>query len=113
MTKLSHALLAPLQETTSFERLLTGLGSPKTQWATEVVESQKWHLTAALLQAANRPALIIAPSELKAKAIYEDLYYFFRESCAVYPSRDMLFYAGGVKSVDITRQRLQVLEKIA
>jgi len=113
MTKLPHALLAPLQESTSFDRLLTGLkDKPKTQWATEVVESQKWHLAAALLQATNRPALVIAPSELKAKAIYEDLYYFFRESCCLYPSRDMIFYAADVKSVDITRQRLKALDKI-
>ena len=113
MIKLSHALLTPLQESPAFEKLLSGLSMPMTQWATEVVESQKWHLAAALLQATGRPALIIAPSELKAKAIYEDLYYFFRDNCTIYPSRDMLFYAADVKSVDITRQRLRAIDKIA
>jgi len=115
MKNTPHALLAPLQDSTPYINLLATLSSPtpKTGWATEVVESQKWHLSAALLQATNRPALVIAPSELKAKAIYEDLYYFFRESCSIYPSRDMIFYAADVKSVDITRQRLRVLDKIA
>ena len=112
MTKSNlHALLAPLQESKNYQRLLEGL--QKTQWATEVVDSQKWHLTAGLLQATNRPALVIAPSELRAKAIYEDMLYFFRDACCIYPSRDMLFYAADVKSVDITRQRLRVLDKIA
>jgi len=117
--KPTHALFAPLQDSQAYNRLLSGLNTfekglakPTTQWATEVVESQKWHLTAALLKATNRPALIIAPSELKAKAIYEDLLYFFRDACCLYPSRDMLFYAADVKSVDITRQRLRVLDKI-
>jgi len=113
MKTLTHALLAPMQESPVFDRLLSGLNRPITQWATEVVESQKWHLTAALLQATGNPALIIAPSELKAKTIYEDLYYFSKDNCAIYPSRDMLFYAADVKSVDITRQRLRTLDKIA
>jgi len=114
MTNLSHALLAPLKESAPFNNLIEKLSNtPKTCWVTEAVDSQKWHLTAALLQATNRPALVIASSELKAKAIYEDLYYFFRESCSIYPSRDMIFYAADVKSVDITRQRLRVLDKIA
>jgi len=113
MNNSNHALLAPLQDSAPYPTLLANLSNKNhTAWVTETVESQKWHLTAALLTATNRPALVIAPSELKAKAIYEDLYYFFRESCSIYPSRDMIFYAADVKSVDITRQRLRVLDKI-
>ncbi|MCL2571286.1 MAG: transcription-repair coupling factor [Defluviitaleaceae bacterium] len=110
---MTHGLLAPLQGSKILENLIqTYTTKPAMAWATQVVESQKWHLTAALLQSTNRPALVIASSELKAKAIYEDLYYFFKDTCSIYPSRDMLFYAADVKSVDITRQRLRVLDKL-
>jgi len=116
MTNTSHhALLSPLKTSDHFNTILEAIKlekSPTTIWASGAVESQKWHYTAGLLRELNRPALIIAPSELKAKAIYEDLYYFFRESCHIYPSRDLLFYAADVKSVDITRKRLSVIDKL-
>jgi len=110
----SHALLAPLQNHDGFNRILNALESttPATLWASGAITAQKWHMTAGLLAGRQKPALIIAPSELKAKEIYENMYYFFREDCHLYPSRDMIFYAADVKSVDITRQRLRVIDKL-
>ena len=111
----THALLTPLKNADSFNTIKDAIKTPKstpTIWASGVVETQKWHYTAGLLKELNRPALIIAPSERKAKFIYEDLYYFFRESCHIYPSRDLIFYAADVKGGEITRQRLDVLDKL-
>ena len=109
----AHALLTPLKNSDSVSTMLDAITASKcTLWASGVVESQKWHLAAGLLRELNRPALIIASSELKAKAIYEDLYYFFRDACHIYPSRDLIFYAADVKSVEITRQRINVLDKL-
>ena len=110
----NHALLEPLAGLGAYGRIMSCLENSETRtlWADGVVDAQKWHMTAGILSEKNRPALIIAPSELKAKAIYEDLYYFFREACHIYPSRDLIFFAADVKSVDITRQRLRVLERL-
>jgi len=109
-----HSLLVPLQKADYFKIVSEGLAnssqSPCTFWLNGVINAQKWHLTAGLL--CNKPALIIASSELKAKEIYQDMYYFFNNSCYLYPSRDFLFYAADVKSVDITRQRLKILDKL-
>lgn len=109
-----HALLAPLNNSAEYTKLLalltkTPLG---TYWLNGAINAQKWHMLAAILRDTRRPALVIASSELKAKEIYEDLYYFMREGCCVYPSRDLIFYAADVKSPDITRQRLRVLDKL-
>ncbi|MCL2188533.1 MAG: transcription-repair coupling factor [Defluviitaleaceae bacterium] len=116
---MSHALLTPLTELPEFSRLSDAIENRQTLWCSGVVGAQKWHLaSAALYYGTNtvpspRPALIVAPSELKAKEIFQDLSYFFRDACCYYPSRDMIFYAADVKSVDITRQRLQVVERLA
>jgi len=114
MTNSHHALLSPLENSDEFNNICDLLQNrdPRTAWVNGIVDAQKWHFAAGLLKSRNAPALIIAPSELKAKAIYEDMYYFFRESCHIYPSRDLLFYAADVKSPDITRQRLRVLDKL-
>ena len=107
-----HALLAPLLELEAFNRVREAVNNGRTAWCSGVVGSQKWHLAAGLLQETGRPALVVAPSELKAKEIYQDLSYFFRDACCYYPARDMIFYAADVKSVDITRQRLQVIDRL-
>jgi len=110
---MNHALLKPLIESDHYMHLRDSVRqTKKAVWANGVVQTAKWHLTAGLIEDLKRPALIVASSELKAKEIYEDLYYFFKERCMMYPSRDFLFYAADVKSVDITRQRIQVLDRL-
>jgi len=110
----SHALLAPLQNHEGYNRISRALSNntPQTLWVSGAVSAQKWHMAAGLLKERHRPALIVAPSELKAKEIYENMYYFFRDACHLYPSRDLIFYAADVKSVDITRQQLKVLDRL-
>ena len=109
-----HALISPLKKSIVYERIASALGrrEPSTLWINGTIAAQKWHLAAAVLLETERPALIVASSELKAKEIYEDIYYFMRENCCIYPSRDLIFYAADVKSPDITRQRLRVLDRL-
>jgi len=109
-----HALLSPLRDQESYNRIINALSNatPQTLWASGVVAAQKWHLASGVLSEQRTPTLIIAPSELKAKEIYENMYYFFRDACHFYPSRDLIFYAADVKSVDITKQRLKVLDML-
>jgi len=110
---MTHALLQVLSESAAFRRVGDVVRAGGTAWCDGVVGAQKWHLAAGLAADTARPALIIAPSELRAKEIFADMSYFFRDACCYYPARDMIFYAADVKSVDITRQRLQVVERLA
>ena len=109
-----HALLTPLEGLEGFKRVvdLVNKNRPSTTWVNGAVDAQKWHIAAGILWETKRPSLIIAPNELRAKEIYENLYFFFKEACRAYPSRDLLFYAADVKSSDITRRRLVVLDRL-
>ncbi|MCL2364691.1 MAG: transcription-repair coupling factor [Defluviitaleaceae bacterium] len=105
-------LLSPLYTSPTYAQLRDFVQRGHTAWCAGTIGAQKWHLAAGLLADTQRPALVIAPNELKAKEIFADLSYFFRDACCYYPSRDMIFYAADVRSVDITRQRLQVVERL-
>lgn len=109
-----HPLLTPLENHGGYTQLQHKLAhtSPQTLWANGPVSTQKWHLAAGLMDATPHPTVIIAPSAIKAKEIFGNMYYFFRDRVLMYPSRDLLFYAADVKSVDITRQRMQVIDKL-
>ncbi|MCL1883624.1 MAG: transcription-repair coupling factor [Defluviitaleaceae bacterium] len=110
----SNGIFSQMPVCPVFERLIKLITktSSGTFWLNNAVNAQKWHFASAVLSEARRPALIIAPSELKAKEIYEDMYYFMRENCSVYPGRDLIFYAADVKSPEITRQRLRVMDRL-
>ncbi|MDR0272323.1 MAG: transcription-repair coupling factor [Clostridiales bacterium] len=109
---MNNALFTPLKNSVVFDRVLSSIKKNNTLWVSGAVSAQKYHMTAAVLSETKRSALIIASSELKAKEIYEDMHYFMRENCSIYPSRDLIFYAADVKSPDITRQRLRVLDAL-
>jgi transcription-repair coupling factor (superfamily II helicase) len=106
-----NALLPPLDALDAFKQTRDALSARHTPvLATGVVDSQKWHLLAGLLSGKESTVLIVTASELKAKEIYEDIYYYFRETAYLYPSRDVIFYAADVKSADIARQRFKVID---
>ena len=109
-----NPLLTILSSTDSFQSLYKAAAKGFTlpALATGVSGSQKWHVAAGLIETGGRPALIVAASELKAKEIYEDLYFYFKDDICLFPSRDVIFYAADVKSVDITRQRLLALDAL-
>jgi len=104
-----HPLFSPLYSLESYQKI-DFADSPVL--ATGVTGSQKWHLAAGLIAKYNRPGLIVAHSELSAKAIYEDMQYFFPGRCRLYPSRDPLFYAADVKSTDIACKRFAILSEL-
>ncbi|MCL2420445.1 MAG: transcription-repair coupling factor [Defluviitaleaceae bacterium] len=104
-----NPLFAPLNTLESYQNLAL---TQSPILATGVTGSQKWHLAAAIMEKNNRSGLIITHSELSAKAIYEDMQYFFPDRCRLYPSRDAHFYAADVKSADITRRRFAIISEL-
>ena len=107
-----HALLAPLSELDSFEKISAQLKKnvKKTALCTGVVDSQKCHLAWALAETHKRPFVFITYSEVKAREAYEDLQFFMPGQVQYYPVRDMIFYAADVRSADIVRQRMTVID---
>ncbi len=75
------------------------------------VDSQKAHFIPDLGETFSCRCVITYKEE-QAKALYEDLSFFDRDS-VWYPSRDLLFYNADVGSNPIEKQRMEVLKKLA
>jgi len=77
---------------------------------TGVTDTQKCHVASAL--AGGGPALYITASERAAKLAFEDLRYFLGERVMYCPFKDIIFYNADVRSINITRERLAVLDAL-
>lgn len=80
--------------------------------ASGVIDTQKSHLIAGLNLEFNNSSMVIANSELKAKEIYNDLKFFMKDKVMLYPAKDVIFYWADVKSLDIIKQRFEIISKI-
>jgi len=106
-------LINALQGIDSFTNLARAINEQKTPvLATGVIDSQKCHICAGLIESFNKPALIVTHSELKAREIYDDLNFFLHDKVKFYPSKDIIFYSADLKSTDILRQRFSVIKAL-
>lgn len=80
--------------------------------ASGVIDTQKSHLIAGLNLEFNNSSMVITNSELKAKEIYNDLKFFMKDKVMLYPAKDVIFYWADVKSLDIIKQRFEIISKI-
>ncbi len=80
--------------------------------ASGVIDTQKAHLIAGLNLEFNNSSIVITNSELKAKEIYNDLKFFMKDKVMLYPAKDVIFYWADVKSLDIIKQRFEIISKI-
>lgn len=79
---------------------------------TGVIDTQKSHLIAGITKGNNQSNLIVTYSELRAKELVHDLSFFERDKVVYYPSKDIIFYSADVKSLDIIKQRFEVLSRL-
>ena len=102
-------ILSPLSSYQMLKDGITGGISPIQ--VTGVIYSQNAHLMAAVAEETNRPLLIVAENDIKARQIYENMY-FFNKNIAVFDSRDLIFYSADVHSRETDTKRLNVLKKL-
>jgi transcription-repair coupling factor (superfamily II helicase) len=106
-------LIDALKELKGFDEILNSLKEGRTPvLATGCADSQKSHLAAGLILETQKPSIIIASSELKAKEIYEDMRLFLGDLCKLYPAKDIIFYSADLKSTEIIKQRFAALKGI-
>ena len=104
--------VAPLLKLDGFKKIENDILEKNSPiLVTGVVDTQKSHIIGAISENLDRPALIITYSETRAKEIYNDMQ-FFNKNCMYYPAKDILFYSADVRSDDIVRQRLTVINEI-
>ncbi len=105
-----------LDELPSFKSMINFISSEKSEKSpilvNGVIDSQKAHLSYAVYELTKRPMLIIAPSPLKAKSIYEDMQFFIKDKVVLYPSKDIIFYSADIKSADIIKTRFEIIDRL-
>ena len=105
------AFIAPLMELAEFESVYKRRKEKKgiLQFS-GCVTSQKTHMMYAL--SGGFPYKVIAcSSESKARQIYEE-YKFLSNETYLYPAKDLLFYQADIRSKELVKQRMEVIEAI-
>lgn len=106
-----QALTAPLKELAEYEEIIKGRRSgPGIVRIAGCVNSQKTHMMYALSDGFIYK-VIACSSESKAKQIYEE-YRVLDSSVYLYPAKDMLFYQADLRSRELVKQRMEVLEAV-
>ncbi len=106
-----QALIRPLSELAEFEELYkTRKEKPGMTRVCGCVNSQKTHMMYALGDGCKYK-VIACSSESKAKRVYEE-YRFLDGETYLYPAKDLLFYQADLRSKELIKQRMQVLEAI-
>jgi len=105
-----NGLIKPLNELAGFVSLKDAINKKKTPvMAAGVMDSQKAHLAAGLSEAMGAPVLFVAASELKAKEVFSDLRFFYKNKALLFPSKDIIFYGADVRSAEILKRRFETL----
>lgn len=108
-----RGLIEPLLELPGMEEALAYIKAGKNIKVVNLVNACKIHLSYAMAQFTKSPMVMITYDELSTKQLVEDLEVLKgNESVLIYPARDILFYNADVHSMDITSQRLKVIEAL-
>ena len=106
-----QALIRPLNELAEFDELYKR--RMKEQGMMRIcgcVNSQKTHMMYAL-SGGLKYKVIACSSESKAKQVYEE-YRFLDPQTYLYPAKDLLFYQADLRSKELTRQRMEVIQAV-
>ena len=113
MTYRYKGLVEPLLGLPGMEEALAYIKAGKNIKVTNMVNACKGHLGYGLGQFTQAPMVFISYDELSTKQLAEDLEVLKgKESVLIYPARDILFYNADVHSMDITSQRLKVIDAL-
>lgn len=103
-------LLGPLVELEEFDGLSRSLKNNEVPvQLVGCMDTEKSHLISGLSAYKNK--LILAPNEVRAKELVEDLKLYDRE-VLYYPAKDFIFYSADVHGQAIVKERLKVVQKL-
>lgn len=105
-------LLKPLNDLEAFRLLKNKLDQQAGPLAANgITDEQKVHLAYALTAEKGRQKLIVTYNELQVRQLAES-FAFYEKEVWQYPAKDFIFYQADVRSQDIVRLRLAVLQKL-
>ena len=102
-----------LEGLADFEDITEGLAKGQSPVSvTGVADSVRAHLIFSVCKKAKRGAFIISSDMAHARAISDDINFFFPGRTFVFPERDLMFYDVEAAANDIKKKRLEVLETL-
>jgi len=105
-------ITAAVSENTGYSRLRDDIKNNNTPvLAAGVIDVQALHIISSLTSDLDVPAVIVAENDIKAREIFEDMY-FFDKNTVLFPSRDIIFYSADVHSRDTDIRRVNVLKRL-
>lgn len=105
-------LLKPLNDLEAFRLLKNKIEKQAGPLAVNgITDEQKVHLAHALTAGGKRQKLIVTYNELQVRQLAES-FAFYEKEVWQYPAKDFIFYQADVRSQDIVRLRLAVLQKL-
>lgn len=116
MEDILNVLVWPLTHIKGFSDLIDHLKKSDICKIINTVNAQKPHFVYALnsFHKESENVIIITYDELSAKRFYEDMQFLVgEENVMLYPGRDILFYNADVHSMDITSERIKVIQALS
>ena len=108
-----NGFLEILDNLAEFQEITGGLlkgESPVS--AMGVSDSVRAHLAFCVSKKRKKCPIFITSTEAQARALFEDVNYFFEGNALLFPERDLLFYDIEASATDIKKKRLNTIEKI-
>lgn len=108
-----NGFLEILNNLADFEEIKDGLKKNQSPISvTGVADSVRAHLVFCVSEALSKNAFVVAANDASAKAIFDDLSFFFGGKVLLFPNRDLMFYDIEASANDIKKKRLDVLDKL-
>lgn len=106
-------LINPLTDIEGFNEFLYKFQSTHKGKVVGTVDACKAHFIYSTSALIGQTPVIITPDEISARKLYDDLQYLYEETKVyLYPARDILFYNADVHSMDITAERMKIIEAL-
>jgi len=105
----SDCLFRPLDALEDFRALAESLGHPGVYCAYGPDDQQRAHLIAALVRKLGRPAFIVAPNELAAQRMTEEINMLLEGRARSLPARNVSFLKAAASSRELGMRRVAVL----
>ncbi|ONI44730.1 transcription-repair coupling factor, partial [Candidatus Epulonipiscium fishelsonii] len=109
MENKQKGLVNPLKKIAGWNEFISNIINHKNGEIHGSVNACKAHLITGLAYEFEQPPIIVTYDEMRAKELYEDMKFLFGEEVYLYPIRDILFYDADVHSMDITAERMRIL----
>ncbi len=108
-----NRLIDPLHEIDDYNRLLELVKNNKNVTLTGPSDSQKAHISYAILEHTGKKAIFISYNEMQARKMYDDFLLFAKDNVVFLPAKEIVLHDIEAKSSDAVFERINALDRIS